>query len=338
MNERRHAKTVRRHAMLALATAIVAASGRAQDGASTLAANLEVADAVVLATVTERTTTAVDLLRVRLVVDEALAGAPPTACTLIEPAAACCGRSLFALQVGDVRLVFLRRSGAAWHVAGGPRGMLPAVADLVAHVRSLAVHRAGPARTALLVAALDAPEPRIADDAALALAAQAGLLLDPAARMRVGDALMQALDRQSPRAAPLLEVAARSADAGLRDALLARYLACPRDAEAALLARGLLRSPVAGTVELAIAGAADEARGMRAAELVASLEPDAAVQACFALLRRTSAPRVQLRACEELLARGVPDDRIPTAPAQVVAMARKRVEARNLRSKGDAVR
>jgi hypothetical protein len=77
-------------------------------------------------------------------------------------------------------LAFLRRRGPAWHVVGGPRGLLPATAEVVAHVRELAVHRSGPARTALLVAALDAPEPRIADDAALALAAQPALALDPA--------------------------------------------------------------------------------------------------------------------------------------------------------------
>jgi hypothetical protein len=316
-----------RATLLALA---LAGAGRAQDGASTLASNLDAADAVVVATVTEHESAPQDMLRVRFVVATSLTGAPPAAFTLIEPAGACCGSSLFALQQGDVRLAFLRRRGPAWHVVGGPRGLLPATAEVVAHVRELAVHRSGPARTALLVAALDAPEPRIADDAALALAAQPALALDPAARAAIGSALQRELDRRSGRAAPLLEVAARSADAGLRDALLERYLASPRDDEAALLANGLLRAPVAGTMDLAIAGATDERRGLRAAALAAGLGSDEAVAACFGLLARTAAPRVQLRLCEELLARGVPAAQLQRAPRAVVDSAQKRVAARRL--------
>jgi hypothetical protein len=299
-----------RATLLALA---LAGAGRAQDGASTLAANLDAADAVVVATVTEHESAPQDMLRVRFVVATSLTGAPPAAFTLIEPAGACCGSSLFALQQGDVRLAFLRRRGPAWHVVGGPRGLLPATAEVVAHV------------------------PRIADDAALALAAQPALALDPAARAAIGSALQRELDRRSGRAAPLLEVAARSADAGLRDALLERYLASPRDDEAALLANGLLRAPVAGTMDLAIAGATDERRGLRAAELASGLGSDEAVAACFGLLARTAAPRVQLRLCEELLARGVPAAQLQRAPRAVVDSAQKRVAARRLvRTPGEA--
>jgi hypothetical protein len=316
-----------RAALLAVAVAV---AGRAQDGASTLAANLDTADAVVVATVTEHENAPQDMLRVRMAVTTTVAGSPPAAFTLVEPAGACCGRSLFALQQGDVRLAFLSRRGPTWHVVGGPRGLLPATAELVAHVQALAAHRSGPARTALLVAALADDEPRIADDAALALAAQPTLALDAQARAQVGEALQRELDRRSVRAAPLLEVAARSADAGLRDALLERFLASPRDDEAALLANGLLRTPVAGTMELAIAGATDERRGLRAAELASGLGDDAAVAACFGLLGRTRAPRVQLRLCEELLARGVPAAQLHAAPRAVVDGAKKRVAARSL--------
>lgn len=314
-------------ALLALASVGVAP---AQDGASTLVANLANADAVVVATVAEHETTLQGLLRVRMTVATTIAGAPPAAFVLTEPAGACCGRSLFALTQGDVRLAFLRRRGPTWHVVGGPRGLLPATEEVVAHVRALAANPSGAARTTLLVAALADPEPRIADDAALALAAQPELALDQTAKAQVGAALMRELDRGSFRAAPLLEVAARTADAGLRDALLDRFLASPRDDEAALLANGLLRAPVAGTIELAIAGATDERRGLRAAELVSGLGGDAAVAAGFGLLGRTAAPRVQLRVCEELLARGVPPAQLQAAPRAVVDGARKRLAARSL--------
>jgi hypothetical protein len=83
-------------------------------------------------------------------------------------------------------------------------------------------------------------------------------------------------------------------------------------------------------MDLAIAGATDERRGLRAAELASGLGSDEAVAACFGLLARTAAPRVQLRLCEELLARGVPAAQLQRAPRAVVDSAQKRVAARRL--------
>ncbi|MFN9334692.1 MAG: hypothetical protein ACK6D1_19055 [Planctomycetota bacterium] len=312
-----------------LLASLAAAPVRAQDGASTLAANLDAADAVVVANVAEHAVSPEGLLRVRMVVAATLTAGAPAAFPLVEPAGACCGRSLFALQPGDTRLAFLRRQGATWHVFGGPRGLLPSTDAIVAHVRRLATHRSGPARTTVLLEALTAAEPRIADYAAWALAGQPDLALDAAGRARVGESLDRELARRSARAAPLLEITARVADAGLRDALLARYLASPHDDEAALLANSLLRTPVAGTVELAMAGARDERSGLRAAALAAGLETDAAIAACFRMLPRAPSPRVQLRLCEELLDRGVPAAQLRAAPAPIVETAQKRVAARS---------
>lgn len=305
-----------------------AAPTSAQDGASTLAALVDGADAAAVATVVAREETPTAVLLVRLQTTTALAGAAPATFALSEPAGACCGRSLFALQPGDVRLVFLQRRGAGWHLAGGPRGMLPATAAVLAHVQSLLAARTGAARSAALLAALDHDEARIADDAATALGCQPGLALDADGRQRIAALLPRELDRRSARGTALLEVAARCADAALRDAVLARYLDCPRDDEAELLGRCLLRTPVAGTIDLAVAAATDERRGLRVAALVDRLDADAATARGLAMLGVAPGPRVQLRLCEDLLVRGVPAEQLRAAPPTVVAVAQKRAALR----------
>lgn len=322
---------MKRNAVLALAAiALLAVAARAQDGASTLSANLDAAEAVVVATVTavhapEPATTAV-VFRV----DAIVAGAAPATFALAEPAGACCGRSLFALRAGDERLVFLRRSGPTWHVLGGARGMLAARPEIVAHVRTLAAATTAAARASALVAALAHVDDRVADDAALALAARPVLALDGAAKTAVGEALRRALDHRAGRALPLLDVAMRSGDAGLRDAALARYLAATDDDEAALLRQGLLRATAPGTVELAVAGAVDERSGLRAVEFVAALPAERAVPTGLQMLQRAGSPRVQLRLCQDLLRRGVPDSQLTAAPHRVVDAARRLLPKANV--------
>lgn len=313
-----------RSAVLQLAAmTLLALAGRAQDGASTLAANLDAAEAVVVATVTSVHAPAPATTAVVFRVDETVAGTAPATFALAEPAGDCCGRSLFALRAGDARLVFLQRRGPAWHVLGGARGMLAAQPAIVAHVRALGDAPTAAARTAALIAALAHDDARVADDAALALAARPGLALDDAAKASVGAALRRALDRRDGRALPLLDVAMRSGDAGLRDEALARYLAATADEEAALLRQGLLRATAPGTIELAVAGAVDERAGLRAAELVAALPADRAVPTGLQMLQHAGNPRVQLRLCQDLLRRGVPDSQLAAAPARVVDAARR---------------
>jgi len=312
-----------RRTIAAAAVALLALAGRAQDGASTLAANLDAADAVVVAAVTAVHAPQPETIVVQLRVEATIAGGAPATFALAEPAGACCGRSLFALRAGDVRLVFLRRSGPAWHVLGGARGMLAAQPDVIAHLRTLAAAATPSARAATLVAALAHDEARVADDAALALAAMPALALDAPALATVGDAMRRALDQRAARALPLLDVAMRSGDAGLRDAALARYLAAKSDDDAALLRQGLQRATAPGTVELAVAGAVDETAGMRAAELVAALPADRAVPTGLQMLRQAANPRVQLKLCQDLLRRGVTTDQLGAAPARVVDAARR---------------
>jgi len=312
------------------AAMLLAFSARAQDGASTLAANLDAANAVVVATVTavhapDPTTTAVAFR-----VDTTVAGTAPATLALAEPAGACCGRNLFALRAGDVRLVFLRRSGQMWHVLGGPRGMLAAQPAIVAHVQTLAGAMTPAARTSALVAALAHDDARVADDAALALAGRPGLALDAAAKTAVGEALWRALDRRDGRALPLLDTAMRVGDAGLRDAALVRYLAATDDDEAALLRQALLRATAPGTVELAVAGVVDESSGLRAAELVAALPAERAVPSGLQMLQQAGSPRLQLRLCQDLLRRGVPDSQLTAAPARVVDAAKRLLPKANV--------
>ncbi|MGC6487125.1 MAG: hypothetical protein ACON4Z_05745, partial [Planctomycetota bacterium] len=169
-------------AALALAAAC---PGVAQQQPTSLAALTQRADVIALASVTNSVLAQPQLRRVVLRSDEVLKGALGATFTLTEPAGRCCGRSLFTLQAGHARLVFLRRVGPTLHVLAGERGLVPAEPELVADVRALLDAGGGAALTNLLVQQLTATTPRVADDAAAALAAQPALSLSDPQRAEV---------------------------------------------------------------------------------------------------------------------------------------------------------
>jgi hypothetical protein len=191
----------------------------AQEQATTLAEACRRADTVAIVEVVAATDPSPEWHRLVLRVDERLAGAAPAQVAVLEPAGACCGRSLFALGVGDRRLVFLSRVGNAWHPFAGDRGVLPAEPELVEHVRGLLAAGDPAAKGRLLARALADTNPRIARDAALALAAEPELALGPAEDEQVAAALRALLTARSHPRAQLHLVEAMLAAGHRREAL-----------------------------------------------------------------------------------------------------------------------
>ena len=298
----------------------------AQDQATTLLAACRGADVIACATVVQATDPSPDWHRLQFTVTQQLKGAPLATVTLMEPAGPCCGRSLFALQPGDHRLLFLRRVGATLHPFGGARGVLPAEPQLLAHVQALLAAPDDAAVARLLAQNLTATAARIADDAAHALAAMPQLALPAAERDMVAAALQNAVAQHSTRTAALVDVAVRHQDAAMLDTLLPAYLATPAGDQAALLRRGLSRCEAAGIVTRLPLHVGDDVDTMvRAAELLSTLPPADAAAPLQQLLRRANSPRVQLAAAEGLLAAGTRAATLaPEIPEPVLDLASRR--------------
>lgn len=317
---------MKRHLGTVLLTLSTLGRAAAQDAGSTLAALAERADVVVRATVVAATDPSPQWHRMQFQTTQVLKGTAAATFELLEPAGACCGRSLFALQPGDQRLLFLRRTGQTLHPLGGARGVLPAEAAVVAHVEALLTAADAAALADVLTHGLAADAPRVADDAAQALSTLPQLDLGAPQRAAVAAALGDAVRRGSTRTAPLVDVVARLGDDATIDTCLPIYLATPRDDQAALLRRGLARG---GTQVLAIRLPlhvdADGQRVQRAAELLAELPPEHARPALQRLLQSAPHPRVQLTLTEGLLAAGLrPAELAPLVPAPVLALAQTR--------------
>jgi len=225
--------------------------------------------------------------------------------------------------------LFLRRSGPLWHPVGGARGVVEAVDHVVAHVQALHTTTEPGALAHLLVAQLDHQEPRIADDAAHALAVLPVLSLAANDRQTVAACLQQALAQRSTRCAPLVDVAVRAADPALVGVLLASYLDSTRDDHAKLMRAGLRRCDwptVTGTLPPLVDS---EQRGVRAAQLLTELPSAESRAALSAVLHRSRHPRVQLSVVEGLLAAGVREPELAAhVPAAVLELAVRRQQAR----------
>lgn len=291
--------------LLVASLLLLAVPAAGQDQATTLLASLRAADVVVQARVTAATDPSPDWHRLQFTTEAVVKGEAPATFAVLEPAGACCGRSLFALQVGDVRLLFLRRNGALWHPFGGARGVVPADAGLLAHVQALQAAASPAALTALLTASLSHQEPRIADDAAHALATLPTLALDGNGRATVAAALQQALATGHTRSAALVDVAVRCAEPTMLDVLLGSYLDADREDHARLLRAGLRRCH-GPTVTARLPQLLDgPTRGLRAAQLLVELPSLEGRTALTAVLHQASHPRVQLCIAEGLLAAGL---------------------------------
>lgn len=318
-------------APLSIALAIGFAFGPtapAQDQATTLLACSRDADVVVRATVIASIDPSPEWHRLQFRADDVLKGTVAGEFALMEPAGACCGRSLFSLAPGDVSVLFLRRTGALLHPLGGGRGVVAAAPAVVQHVQALLTALAGgdAAVASLLAANLDSPEPRIAADAAHALAVLPTIPLGTLQRDAVTAALRSAVDRGAVTAAPLLDVAARLGDPAMLDAIARTYLAAARDDQRRLLRLGLARCEPNSVLGILPAAAGDDdLRQLRATEVLAQLPPERSAPVLRRMLESTRSPRVQMCATEALLAAGARAEQFERlVPAVVLRLAEER--------------
>ncbi len=282
-----------------------AALASAQDAATTLAEACRRADVVVHATVIGATDPSPDWHRLEFRVQAVLAGQLGPTFSVLEPAGACCGRSLFALQVGDSSLLFLRRTGATLHPFGGGRGVLPAEPALLQHVQALLAAGDDAARTEVLVAGLAQTQPRVQHDAATTLASLPNPTLDPAARQLVAARLAASVRDGLTTTPALAELAVRSADATLLQDTVHVYLGASRRDQAAAVRSSLLRADPGDLVQrLLPALDQDSGRQVRAAELLAELPALHTIGPMRELLRHGVHPRVKLCVAEAMLAAG----------------------------------
>ncbi len=319
----------------ALAGALVAIVP-AQQQATTLARAVDRAPVVVVATVTAATDPSPMWHRLEWRTDRVLKGQVAPTFALLEPAGACCGRSLFALRTGEQRLLFLDRRGPRLHPFGGNRGVLSVDASLLAHVQALLLNDTPATRGRLLARSLDHPSARVAMDAALALTELPSLDLDASSRGHVGRALRLAVQRCQTSSPALLDVALRTTDPGLLDTALGLYVTTKDRGQARQLRRGLLRAN-AGQIatRLPVVLTQEAAVEMRAAELLRALPTHQGGPALQSLLARTSCPRVKLCATEGLLAAGHPPRSLTgSVPAAILELAKRRVSALRFRTIG----
>jgi hypothetical protein len=215
------------------------------------------------------------------------------------------------------------------HPFGGSRGVLPDEPMLVQAVRELLGAPTDAARAQRLVQQLQHDDPRVAGDAAQALATLPVLTLAGSDRDALGTALLTALQRRATTAAPLLDAAVRLQDPALLDQVLPTYLASERDDQARLLRLGLGRAPVSMLTErLPMFVGADDARQLRAAELLADLPATDSMPALQNLVQSTGCPRVKLCASEALLGFGASAGSLsPFVPEAILELAQRRRQA-----------
>lgn len=317
--------------------AALAAIAPAQDQATTLLACSKQANVVVRATVLGASDPNPEWHRLHFRADEVLKGNVAAEFVLLEPAGACCGRSLFAMTTGDRCLLFLRTTGSTLHPFGGSRGVLADEAPVVAHVRALlaALGNGDAAVAAVLANDLRSSEPRIANDAAHALAVLPTLPLAATDRANVATALAAAVDAGSTTAASLVDVAVRLGDDTTLGTLTATYLGTPRDDQGRLLRRGLARCSAESVLAIVPnAAGTDEARQLRAAELLAALPIDRTQLALRLMITSSPSARVKLRATQALLEAGAPaaDFESDVPPAVLDLAERRRDEMKKFRS------
>ncbi|MBL9079166.1 MAG: hypothetical protein JNL08_16810 [Planctomycetes bacterium] len=312
-----------RRSVLALVLAVPVA---AQDQATTLLANATRADVVVRARVVAATDPSPDFHRLEFAPLALLKGTVGATFSLLEPAGACCGRSLFALQPGDAVLLFLRRTGATLHPLGGARGVLADDPAVAAAVTDLLAAGDDAARAAKLTAQLGHADPRVAADAAQALAVLPQLALSASQRTVLLAELQDALQHRRTTLGPLVDAALRLGDDVAVDHLLPLYLAAPFADAATLLRRRLGRvAPDALLSGLSDRLDGDAGRQLRGAELLADLPAAQAGTALRSLLARTTCPRVQLCASRALLLGGARTTELAgVVPAPVLELAERR--------------
>jgi len=314
--------------MANLLAVLVTASLGAQDQATSLARLCTTADVIVAATVTSSLQPTAALHKVTLQTNSVLKGQVSGTFSLAEPAGRCCGRALVGLTAGTARILFLRRVGPTLHTLGGSRGVIPSTQDLRGHIQALLAAPSSNAVAHLLANSINHQEPRIADDAALALAVHPNLSLNTSERAALATSLAQSVQHGLTRTAALTDIAARLGDASMVDTVIPVFLQATRQDQASLLQRGLTRCPaqlVADRLPMHV-GIARQAN-LRAAQLLAEMPRSVALGAMSSLLQRPNHPQVQMQLCEGLIGAGVsPASLSPMVPAPVLQLAIKRLQ------------
>ena len=313
-----------------LLTVLLPTIATAQNQATTLARLCNSADVVVRATVTGSVRPSVEVHQLILQPNQVLKGQVGNSFSLVEPAGQCCGRALFALSVGQTRILFLKRIGATLHTLGGGRGVLPATQDLLTHVQALLAAPSSNAVAHLLASNINHQEPRIADDAALALAVHPNLSLNLSERATLATSLAQSVQHGLTRTAALADVAARLGDANMVDTVVPVFLQAAKRDQALLLQKALIRCPaqlVADRLPMHV-GTARRAN-LRAAQLLAEMPSTVAHGAMVNLLQRPNHPQVQMQLCEGLMSAGVSAASLsPMVPTPVLNLAIERLKRR----------
>jgi hypothetical protein len=298
----------------------------AQQQATTLADLAGRAGVIAVATALRSADPSPDESRIVFRSDELLRGAPGPEFAVSEPAGRCCGRALPAIAPGDRVLLFLQGTGPVLHPLGGDRAAMPADAELLVHVRALLAAPDDAAKTRLLLQALQSQQARVRADAELALPARPAFAALPADREALFAALADELRRGSTRAPALAAAAVRFCGEAALPPLLDLYLGTAADDQASALRRALLAAePAARTNALLGQALGDDARRLRACELLQAAPDAAALPLLDALLRPGSTPRIALAAAEALLAAGAPASSLAgRAPEPVLELALRR--------------
>lgn len=291
----------------------------AQGQATTLWEACQKAQVVVRATVLAASDPSPDWHRLSFRTNEVLAGSLGAEFVLLEPAGACCGRSLFAMAPGEQYLFFLQRQGPTLHSFGGSRGILAEDAALTAHVRGLLQAATPAATTEVLVQGLSAELPRIAEDAALALASLPQLRLSAGQRNRIAECLQTAVGHDRAIAPSLADILVRDGSSEAIDTLLPLFLQTPATAQARMLQRALGRCRSNTLMQRLPMHLDDQPeRSLRAIDLLAELDTAEAIPAIEGLLRRSRDVRVQYHATCCLLAREVSPSRLRLSASQAM--------------------
>ena len=225
-----HATPTSKVAALAALFAAIANLTPAQKAGTTLVGLADRADTVVVARVVRASDPDPMTRAWTFVRQETLRGSAPAAFELREPSGRACGRALQGLLPGQRLLLFLSTNGGATGsldlVARSSRTAPLASQATVGHVRALLRTTDPHGRARLLVGALTHPEPRIAEDAALALPTLAGLdRLTAAERAPIVSALRNAAANEAATLPSLARTAQRlRLDDDAVDALLPVFL------------------------------------------------------------------------------------------------------------------
>lgn len=310
---------------LLLASALLSA----QEQATTLSRLAGQAAIVATARVLGSDAAPPDLLRVEFGTTAILHGAVSQRFVLLEPAGLCCGNALQQLLPGIEYLLFLERRGPLLHPLGGDRGVMPAEGAVLEHVRALLAAGDAIERAELLAAALDSATPRIAADAALALAMVPDLPRSSRFRDRVLAAMTRELDRASAHAPALVDAAIRIGGPDATARLVAHYLTEQRSGPRRLLTSGLQQlDGEAVRQSLLVQLPADATGRLRVAELLLAIPSVQNRPLLDRLLAEDPPPRLQLALAEAMLVAGVPLAELRARmPAPVLELAERRRSA-----------